>query len=252
MLAAGVVAACASFGSSATEPGSDAGADAANDTSDAAAALCMPAPKVPIDCKPGMTCDDFESDDLDGGTAPRPWQDKTVSPGATLGAECDMARGGRVLFATLPKTTPTTTASSILSMPSKPNGNKLQVALGVRMITPRSTFPGDGGYVMLAQVYCSNGMKRAFGILGDDRGLSVEFDNNDGELPGFARDDNWYDVEITVGATSSTVRINGVMKEAGVDSRTFDVTDDCQLDVGAISPGATPNLEVRIDDVRTY
>lgn len=99
-------------------------------------------------------------------------------------------------------------------------------------------------YVMAVKLECGAG--RAFGVVFDSRGLSFQFDDNDGDFEGFAKDARWHPVIVKIADAESSVTF-----EDGIEHRvprSF-TARSCTLRIGAYGFGTLPNVELDFDNV---
>lgn len=221
---------CTSFSAA----GSDTGKQDAS-TSDSSNGDGGSAPPV---CNGWTFCDDFE-----GATFPSALWTTARGTIGSLDQAPDLLGSGKALRAQ--GTAGMVADRYLLASISLPD--TFTFALRIRAASSRADFVMSS-YVEVVKLECGGGASlRAFGVLLDNRGLTLQLDNNNGDIPGFAQDTAWHELSVTVGPTVTDVVIDATHYPT---TRNF-VPRNCNLLLGArAGPLPQPNVDVYVDDVR--
>ena len=230
---------CTSFSATGSDAGSGVTADAAppvqQDASTADGSNGDGGPATPV-CNGWTFCDDFE-----GATFPSAlWTARGTS--GLLDQAPDLLGSGKALRAQ--GTAGTAADRYLLASINLPD--TFTFALRVRAASSRADFMGNS-YVEVVKLECGGGSLRAFGVILDNRGLTLQLDNNNGDFPGFAQDALWHELSVVVGPAVTDVFIDGAHTAT---PRSF-APRACNLLVGAhAGPLPQPNVDVYVDDIR--
>lgn len=114
----------------------------------------------------------------------------------------------------------------------------------IRAATAASSF-NSTAYVLAMKLECNTA--RGFGVIFDSRGLTFQFNDNDGDFPGFTKDSLWHTVIVRITTTESSVTFDdGIVNR---QARAF-ASRDCALRLGVSGSGSElPNVELDFDNV---
>lgn len=227
---------CTSFSAAGSDGSSGTTADASPPIQqDASTSTGDGGPAPPV-CNGWTFCDDFE-----GATFPSMlWKAKGTI--GSLEQAPDLLGSGKALRAQ----GPAGMVGDSYLLASMNLLHTFTFALRVRAASPRTDF-AMSSYVEVLKLECG-ASQRAFGVLLDNRGLTLQLDSNNGDFPGFGTDTAWHELSVTVGPTATDVVIDS--KPYPTASRNF-APRDCTLLLGARA-GLLPQpyVDVYVDDIR--